>query len=102
MTLGELIKRLEKVDPKQEVKMGFSNPHSYRGYYDELAFEPQEDTTVGEMLDWAKSAVGATYTGYKGGEYTMSEWTEVWLATYGQGGEGIGGVLLDYMVGKYS
>lgn len=99
MTLAELIGILEKADPARVAPVGFSNPHSYRGYYCCVAFEPKENTTVAEMLESAKSALGATFAGYKGGEYKMSEWTDVYLAEYGHSGESIGPILLAYMLG---
>lgn len=102
MTLGELIAFLEKRDPEQKVPLGFGNPHSYRGYYDELAFEIQADTTVGEMLEAAREALGTTYTGWKGGDFTMGEYTPVWLAEEGtmNPGETIGELLLRSMLGE--
>lgn len=100
MYLGELIKFLEACDQSTHVPVGFGKPHSYRGYYDELAFEPVTNTTVGAMLEAAKSALNQTFQGYKGGDYVMDEWTPVWLAQYGHCGEGIGPVLLAYMMGK--
>lgn len=48
-----------------------------------MAFKPKENVTFGEMLVHAKSAQGATFTGYKGGEYTMHEYTDCWIAEYG-------------------
>lgn len=60
------------------MREGFANPHSYRGYYDQLAFEPAYGVTIGSMLDAAKSAVGAIYYGYKGGSYRMGKWTDVY------------------------
>jgi len=99
MTLGELIKFLEAHDPERVCPIGFAEPHSYRGYYDQLAFEPAENVTVGSMLACARDALDRTFTGYKGGDYKMDEWTDVWLAEYGHTGEGIGPVLLSYMVG---
>lgn len=100
MMLSELIAALKVENPNQLVPVGFGEPHSYRGYYDELAFEPVEDTTVGEMLEAAKSALGKTFEGYKGGDYVMGEYTTVWLAWYGSTGEGLGAVLLSFMLGK--
>lgn len=100
MTLGQLIARLEKADPNRTVPLGFGRPHSYRGYYDELAFDPVMNTTVGAMLKAAKSALGTIYPGWKGGEYKMESFTEVWLAKIGECGESIGPVLLDYMLGE--
>jgi len=98
MTLQELIEELSRYDPQQRVPLGFREPHSYRGYYDELAFEPVPDTTVGAMLAAAKEALGATYTGYKGGDYTMNAYTQVWLARYGDTGEAISDFSLSLML----
>lgn len=98
MYLHELIEELEKHDPNKRVRNGFQNPHSYRGYYDELAFEPCFETTVGAMLKAAKQAVGETYQGWKGGDYTMDKWTPVHLAVMGATGESIGHTLLGYML----
>jgi hypothetical protein len=101
MVLEDLIKKLESYPKKQVVVKGFNSPHSYRGYYDELAFEPIDNITVGEMLVCAKEAVGTTYTGYKGGDYKMSMYTTCYLAFSGSCGEEIGSVLLGYMLGEY-
>jgi len=100
MMLGDLITALEQADPDLVVPWGFRGPHSYRGDYDQLAFEPAANVSVGEMLADARSALGATYTGYKGGEYTtMDEYTDCWIAPYGTGmGETIGPMLLRYMI----
>ncbi|MFD6149429.1 hypothetical protein [Streptomyces sp. NPDC060243] len=88
MTLDDLIQALSAADKTTVVKRGFRNPHSYRGFYDDLAFEPtMEPVTVGEMLADAISADGATYTGYKGGEFTMRRDTHCWLAMYGSASE---------------
>jgi hypothetical protein len=100
MRLKELIEELEKHHPAKHVPLGFGRPHSYRGYYEQLAFSPVENTTVGDMLNAAKTAMGKTFTGYKGGEYEMGEWTECNLAEYGSCGETIGPVLLRYMLGE--
>lgn len=97
MYLRDLIERLSNVPPETIVPIGFHRPHSYRGTYSELAFEPKRNATAGEMLEAARSALGATYIGYKGGEYTMGEYTPVHLAYYGSTGEEIGAVLFAYM-----
>jgi hypothetical protein len=99
MTLGELIEALEKADPDLVVPEGFASPHSYRGYYEDLAFEPAADVTVGAMLEAARSALGTAFEGYKGGWFVMEDYTDCWLAVYGSGGgEGIGPVLVRYML----
>ena len=86
MTLGELIRALEK-EPDRQLEVGFGNPHSYRGWYEQLAFEPMEDTTVAAMLREARGALGVTFTGWKGGEYQMSEHTDCHLAYMGRIGQ---------------
>jgi hypothetical protein len=100
MTLGELIKRLEKADQDQVCPWGWHNPHSYRGYYDQLAFEPKENVEVREMLACAKKALGTTYEGWKGGEFKMEEYTDVWIAEQGRCGDQISHMLLNYMLGE--
>lgn len=99
LTLGELIERL-RAEPNQakRVKLGLAEPHSYRGDYHDLAFEPTANTTVAEMLTAAEAALGATYQGYKGGDFTMREYTDTWLANYGECGETIGALLLDRLL----
>lgn len=97
--LGDLIATLEKEDPARVLPFGFHRPHSYRGYYEQLAFEPAENITIGEMLAAARSALGATFEGYKGGDYTMDERTECWIAHYGQSGSNqIGPVLMHLLL----
>jgi len=76
MRLGELITFLEGVDPNLVVPKGFHNPHSYRGSYNQLAFEPCKNTSFGDMLEVARQALNQTYTGWKGGEYKMDQYTE--------------------------
>ncbi len=83
MNLKELIRQLEEMRPEAIVPHGFGEPMSYRGFYDEVAFEPVENAKIGDMLEHAKSALGATFTGYKGGEFTMQEDTPCWIAEYG-------------------
>jgi len=100
MYLKDLIAFLEKRDAAIVVPVGFTHPHSYRGFYQDLAFEPAVNVTVGEMLRDAKAALGQPYTAYNGGEYTMGGYTDVWLAKWGHAGEGIGPVLLGYMLGE--
>jgi len=101
VTLGELLAVLATGEPTHVAPWGFCDPHSYRGYYEQLAFEPCEDVTVGEMQHAAQNAVGAVYEGYKGGMFTMTLDTDVWIAPYGREGEMIGPTLLKYMLADY-
>lgn len=92
ITLGRLIKLLEMEPQDNDVRYDFARfttdgVGSYRGYYDQLAIgwtgEAERPQKVSELLAELKSAVGKTFTGYKGGEYTMDENTPVWCANYG-------------------
>jgi len=99
MVLQDLIEFLEEKDNDIVCPIGFAKPHSYRGDYSQLAFEPDEDVTVGAMLRDAKEAHGSTYTGWIGGEFTMGDYSSCYLANRGERGEEIGEVLLKYMTG---
>lgn len=103
LDLGDLIAALEAAGPDTKVRDGFTRPHSYRGFYDELAFELVHDVTVAEMLADARSALNATYQGWKGGDYTMDRYTPVWLVP-GRGctGETLGAVSLHLMLAAVS
>lgn len=96
LTLKELITQLESLDQDKVISYGFGSPMSYRGYYDELAFEPEENVTVSHMLENALSALGKTFEGYKGGDFTMRENTPCWIAHYGNTGDEINDTLLSY------
>ncbi len=98
MNLGELIKILESQNPDTVLSEGFHKPHSYRGYYDELAFEPTTLVSIREMLVSCKEALGTTYEGWKGGMFTMTEYTDVYLAIEGQTGDELSGRLFRYML----
>jgi len=98
MYLKDLIAWLEQHDPATPVDHGFGSPHSYRGDYCDLAFEPCDNTTVGQMIQSAQSAVGQAYGGWKGGEFTMDEWSQCWLAEHGCTGDMISPYMLQAMV----
>lgn len=98
MTLGELIAQLETLPADAIVKRGFTKPHSYRGYYKCLAFEPANDVTVASMLAACHEADGAVYEGWKGGDFGMDRGTTVFLATEGRTGYalfGLGAIVND-------
>ena len=62
------------------------NPHSYRGYYSDLAFE--DNTAASPMsLDELRTLLdechGKTFEGYKGGDNTMGDDTPLWIAEWG-------------------
>ena len=83
MTLGKLIAALESMPPDSHVD-GIDSPHSYRGYYSDLAFEPRhEKTTVSELLQTCRDTMGQVFEGYKGGDFVMGALTPLWVANYG-------------------
>jgi hypothetical protein len=97
--LGGIITRLEQEDPNRVLPIGFANPHSYRGYYEQLAFEPVRDISVGDMLTAARAALGTTFEGWKGGDYLMIESTDCWISLHGESADNkIGPLLLELML----
>jgi hypothetical protein len=57
---------------------------SYRGYYEQLGLEIEPGTQ--SAVDAAKQlrrAINREFQGYKGGDYTMTESTPVWIHNYG-------------------
>jgi len=86
LTLGQLIAQLEELPYDTRVHW-LDSPHSYRGYYSDLAFERggAECGTMaaGDLLELCKSCMGKVFQGYKGGGYPMHANTPLWLASYG-------------------
>ena len=89
-TLGSIIKKLQTFGADEVIKIhGYLGrklyfPHSYRGFYENLAFETREgEMTVGEMISFLQSVIGETFEGYKGGDFIMNENTKLWVSTYG-------------------
>lgn len=83
-TLGTLIAELKKLAPLAVVR-GFGGADSYRGYYSDLAFAPSNtERTVADLLQECEAALGAVFEGYKGGDFTMSDDTPVWISGYGE------------------
>lgn len=93
LTLGELILKMEGKSPEKPVVFddGEHFPtslSSWRGSYCELAIEYNEYDTekpmnAGDFAEKLKGALGKTYTGYKGGDFTMGKTTPVWVANHG-------------------
>lgn len=100
LTLGRAIEIAAAADPAMIVEYdrggGPSEPHSYRGYYSDLAFE-QSDSPInaGAFLADLKASLGKTFEGYKGGDYVMADDTPLWMASYGDCGPAIMGARID-------
>lgn len=89
MYLKEIIDALELIvetNPEARVRLGFdpASAHSWRGSYSELSFNPATDVSLAEMLEALKSARGKTFVGYKGGDFTMGDYTEVYIDPYSE------------------
>jgi len=87
LNLGQLINILQEEQrktPGRVVEVGIGEPHSWRGDYYDLAFEPKKDVTIDKMLADAESAVGTEYHGYKGGDYTMQRGSYVHIDYWGE------------------
>lgn len=90
LCLGELIDGLKQADP--EALIGLHNPHSYRGYYSDLALEPTEALIkVSQLITQLEAVIDTELTGYKGGEFLMSADTPVWISYYGNTGPALVG-----------
>lgn len=112
MNLGNLIRALEHFKPDAEVRFDFcyttpTTLASYRGDYAQLALGWKDIGYRGEsgasfikveaLLKELRGAIGKDFTGWKGGDYTMDERTEVWVANQGDaGGTEIYGVQARY------
>lgn len=87
MILSEMIAGLKNL-PANTLVENLHKPHSYRGYYEDLAFEKGEgERTAFDLLRECESCIGRDFYGYKGGTYTCTENTRVWVANRGETGE---------------
>lgn len=86
MTLGKMISRLKELPESLQIQ-GISDPHSYRGYYEDIAFEPtSKKVSIAALLKECESSMGQVFCGYKGGDFVMGALTPVWVANYGSCG----------------
>lgn len=89
MCLGDFHAELSSVPPETIVRTenfeALTDPHSYRGYYDEISFEPVQGITVtaGELVKVVEDAIDKTFYGWKGGEYLMDADTPIWISSEG-------------------
>ncbi len=83
MTIGQLVKELEKADIDSAVYIDFggcipTEIDSWRGVYTEAALGWMENSygvetpRVGDLIRELKSSIGKIYIGYKGGENTFN------------------------------
>ena len=93
MTIDDVIETLQELKNDHKIKWvaGIKDcGDSYRGCYHNFAVEPTDDVTdrflIDEIIDFFKQVIGTSYTGYKGGEYTMQEETLVNVTYYSEVG----------------
>lgn len=91
ITLGELIHDLSLMPADMLVRLdGIKGEApgtfcSWRGIYSHLTLGGWGDyETTGALLAGARAADGATFAGYKGGDYIMGPNTFVWADYYGE------------------
>jgi len=78
MELKEFKYCIENTEKGKQFNYGISEPFSWRGRYDEVAFQILEQPmTREEILANIQKAYTCTFYGYKGGEYTYQDYTEV-------------------------
>lgn len=113
VNLGQFIALLKCCDETVEIRFDFPCQYqpvcfgSYRGYYRYLAISYQEhdwrkensETTVGKLLKEAEKVLGKTLTGYKGGDFLMTEKTPLFVSNYGDS-EGVGVVAINDLGSK--
>ncbi len=89
LTLGDILLALVRANPELPVYLDrdCGTPGdliSYRGYYSDLAIERgSKEVLCGAFAESLEATIGKTFEGYKGGDYTMSSSTLVWVSEYG-------------------
>ena len=107
LTLGEAISQLSSCAPDIHIAFDFNGrgprkAMSYRGYYEDLAFDWMDDDDpedpapgvgmCGPWLSACRAALGKTFQGYKGGDYVMTAETPLWVAQRGETGRAMLGI----------
>jgi len=78
MKLKDFKNHIESFDNGTVFKNGISNPFSWRGSYDEVAFSIiQEPMTKEDILVIIKRAYSRVFLGYKGGSYRYEDYTNI-------------------------
>lgn len=99
MRLNTLIEKLEAADGSKPCfvqyaanenepvrELGFDHADSWRGSYEQLGIQPTDSSTVTSTARARKmlaGMIGDRVQGYKGGDYTISEFSPVWVDEYG-------------------
>ena len=102
MSLGDLIDALKRCPQSLPVRFDEEEQtpyagqfYSYRGYYEDIALElSASPSTVAGLLQRAEAAVGQTFEGWKGGDYTMDRDSRLWVVSEQRYASGIRPVTL--------
>lgn len=88
--LHDLCARYPEANVIVDGERGLGSEGSYRGYYEDISFQPTETPTPASgVLNACKRGLSNTYHGYKGGEYRYDRNTPTWLAFHGSCGPAI-------------
>lgn len=89
MDLGDLTDAVRNA-PKGTIVMtdmgeSVSNPHSYRGYYEQASIEPSgsENTLSEDFAAELEAFIDNIAEGWKGGDFYMDSSTPVWVSYEG-------------------
>lgn len=91
MDLQKLKNHFEKFPKGTEFNFGISEPFSWRGSYDEVAFAIEGAKSREDILKNIELAYTEKFFGYKGGEYKYNDWTSVNFEEKGAGNYSNGG-----------
>lgn len=91
--IGRLVEDLQKCDQEKQVRINCPDSTEYvypcyysswRGSYCELGLTfSNSSIKVMQFLEMTKSTIGETFTGYKGGDFLMDEYTPIHIAQEG-------------------
>lgn len=60
--------------------------YSFNGYDNDYHYNDKEPLEINEFIKLCQESIGKVYHGWKGGEYTMTEDTPLWVANSGNSG----------------
>lgn len=92
--IGRLVEDLNRCDQEKQIWINcpdsteYVYPYSFdswRGRYCELSTSfCHSSIKVAQFLELAKSVIGQTFRGYKGGDFLMDKYTPIHIARYGE------------------
>lgn len=73
MTIGEVKAYLKTLPQDRHVRLGWDECYCDRGHYEKLGLNLETHSQVSQMLEILEQATGKTFTGYKGGDFLMTD-----------------------------